>query len=61
MVKFKLNHTKISIWESAKPRDYDLMAKFIKEIHELPDLTMPFDHPVQVCQGTCKFAVKDEE
>jgi len=29
MVKFKLNHTKISKLACAKSRDYDLIAKFI--------------------------------
>ena len=37
------------------------VASSNKEIHELPDLTMPFDHSMQVCQGTCKFRIKDEE
>ena len=37
------------------------LASSNKEIHELPDLTMPFDYPMQVYQGTCKFTIKDEE
>ena len=54
----------MSISRCAKSRDYDLLAKYIqlllrKEIHELRDLTMPFDHPTQICQG--KFTIKDEE
>ena len=64
-VKFKLNLTKISIYQHVQNQEiiYDLLAKFIqllvhKEIQER-DLTMPFDHPTQLCQG--KFTIKDEK
>ena len=30
-----------------------------KEIHELRDLTMPFNHPTQLCQD--KLTIKDVE
>ena len=64
-VKFKLNHTKNETLTYQHLQNQERMISWqnlfssgvVHEIHELLDLTMPVNHPTQLCQD--KFTIKD--